>query len=124
MALRVTLSLALATLIIACGTAQAVPKGPRVFTPNDVARLQMVSDARIQPSGDHVAYEVQVQRDPIDGKDGSGKPIVGDGRHREALLSRLDHATLCVEEPAALRTDGDATGRTPLQRQIRAKGRK
>ncbi|MEM8680625.1 MAG: S9 family peptidase, partial [Planctomycetota bacterium] len=42
-----------------------------LFSPADVARLRRVSSAAIAPDGNHVAYGLSVQRDPLKDKDGT-----------------------------------------------------
>jgi dipeptidyl aminopeptidase/acylaminoacyl peptidase len=70
---RTYLLLALSSLLLACGPAQAATQGPRTLTSADIARIEMVQSARVSPKGDQVAYEVLVQRDALQDKDGPAR---------------------------------------------------
>jgi dipeptidyl aminopeptidase/acylaminoacyl peptidase len=73
MAIRILIVLAFAALSLGCGPALAATAGPRTLTPGDIAKIEMVGAARISPDGQSVAYEVLVQRDPLEGEDGAAR---------------------------------------------------
>ena len=85
MVIRTCLLMALSSLMLACGPAQAATQGPRTLTSADIARIEMVGSAQVSPKGDQVAYEVLVQRDPLGDKDGAAR--------KELHLLRSDGTT-------------------------------
>ena len=46
------------------------PLNAELFSPAHVAKLRRVTSAAISPDGNHVAYGLSIQRDPLKGKDG------------------------------------------------------